>query len=156
MSLTGFIFELGLAIMRWTWSSHCFSLIEYLYLEPLCERMGFLSDAAKQYAKACKDLHKSWNLLLIFHLASLRELVLPYVHNSLKNWSNPDAKHFFEFNNQLYQSNASPNFKYMMDQVCRFSQAIINFRTSVRRNNSDLLKSSKFITKEFYHGRQHP
>ncbi|CAC5422228.1 unnamed protein product [Mytilus coruscus] len=126
------------------------------YLETLCERMGFISEAAKQYAKACKDLHKSWNLLLIFHIASLRELVLPYVRHCILSGKVPDAKHFLEYSNNVYQSTQRPNFKYMMDTVCRFSQGIINFRMAIRRNNSDLLKSAKYMTKELFHGRQHP
>ncbi|CAC5420400.1 unnamed protein product [Mytilus coruscus] len=42
-------------------------------LEHLCQLMGFESDAAKQFAKACKDHHKTWRLLLIFHLGTLQE-----------------------------------------------------------------------------------
>lgn len=44
----------------------------------------------------------------------------------------------------------------MMDQVCRFSQGIIHIRMAKRRNNSDLLKSAKYMTKELFHGRSHP
>ncbi|CAC5398225.1 unnamed protein product [Mytilus coruscus] len=60
------------------------------------------------------------------------------------------------YNNNVYQSTQRPNFKYMMDTVCRFSQGIVNFRMAIRRNNSDLLKSAKYMTKELFHGRQHP
>ena len=118
--------------------------------------MGFVSDAAKQYSKACKDHHKSWNLLLIFHTASLRELVLPYVRKCLEDTVTPSPKGFFQFCNSISQSADMPNYSYMVDQVCRFSQGIINFRMAVRRNNSVLLKSAKYMTKELFFGRNHP
>lgn len=113
------------------------------FLEVLCERMGFVSEAAKLYAKACKDLHKSWNLLLIFHAATLRELVLPYVRHCSVVSEFPSAKGFFKFANPTYESKDRPNYTYIMDQVLRISQGIINFRMGVRRNNSDLCKSGK-------------
>ncbi|XP_060595290.1 uncharacterized protein LOC132749514 isoform X1 [Ruditapes philippinarum] len=125
------------------------------FFETLAERMGFVSNAAKLYAKSCKDHHKSWTLLQIFHQGSLRELVLPYVRQCLLNGEKPFAKGFFKFSNEHYTTH-NPNMKYLMDQVCRFSQGIINFRMAVRRNNSSLLKSAKFMTKELFHGRSHP
>lgn len=126
------------------------------FLESLCEKMGFVSEAAKQYAKACKDTHKTWNLLLVFHLASLRELVLPYVRDCIKKGTHPDVKGFFKFSQTFYRSINFPNYRYYFLQVTRFSQAIINFRMAVRRNNSDLIKSAKYMTKELFNGRSHP
>lgn len=126
------------------------------FLESLCEKMGFVSEAAKQYAKACKDTHKTWNLLLVFHLASLKELVLPYVRDCIEKGTHPDVKGFFKFSQTFYCSIDFPNYRYYFLQVTRFSQAIINFRMAVRRNNSDLIKSAKYMTKELFNGRSHP
>ncbi|CAG2186445.1 unnamed protein product [Mytilus edulis] len=43
-----------------------------------------------------------------------------------------------------------------MDQVCRFSQGIINFRIGTRGNNAALMASAKYMTKEIFHARNHP
>ncbi|CAG2198284.1 unnamed protein product [Mytilus edulis] len=126
------------------------------FLETLCEIMGFCTDSSKQFAKSCKDHHKSWRLLLIFHLSSLQELVLPYVRNCLSTRCPPTAKGFLTSGIEKYSYGNYQNFKYMLDQVCKFSQGIVNFRMATRRNNADLLKSSKYMTKELFHGRNHP
>lgn len=125
------------------------------FLEVLCEKMGFLSDAAKMYAKACKDTHKSWHLLMVFHTSGLRELVIPYVRNCMVNGKTPEAKEFFRFTQTMY-SEENSNLKYLMDTVCRFSQGIINYRMGVRRNNAQLMKSAKYMTKELFSARSHP
>ncbi|CAG2197472.1 unnamed protein product [Mytilus edulis] len=125
-------------------------------LENLCQTMGFESDSAKNFAKSCKDHHKSWRLLLIFHLGTLQELVLPYVRHSMLTNKKPDAKGFLKYSSENYTSSSYPNFTYMVDQVCKYSQGIINFRMANRRNNADLLKSAKYMTKEIFHGRNHP
>ncbi|CAC5391852.1 unnamed protein product [Mytilus coruscus] len=125
------------------------------FLEVLCEKMGFLSDAAKMYAKACKDTHKSWHLLMVFHTSGLRELVIPYVRNCMVNGKTPEAKEFFHFTQTMY-SEENSNLKYLMDTVCRFSQGIINYRMGVRRNNAQLMKSAKYMTKELFSARSHP
>ncbi|CAG2184636.1 unnamed protein product [Mytilus edulis] len=66
------------------------------------------------------------------------------------------AKGFLKYSTEKYGVPSNPNFTYMMDQVCRFSQGIINFRMATRRNYSDLIKSAKYMTKELFHGRSHP
>ena len=125
------------------------------FIETLCEEMGFSSDAAKLFAKNCKDHHKSWYLLVIFHLAVLRELAVPYVRDCMgKQINEMTAKGFFKFWNEMYQD--TPTLQYLMDQVCRMSQGIINFRMAIRRNNADLMHSAKFMTKELFHIRHHP
>lgn len=43
-----------------------------------------------------------------------------------------------------------------MDQICRMSQGIINFRMAIRRNNSMLMHSAKYMTKELFYARSHP
>ncbi|CAC5422487.1 unnamed protein product [Mytilus coruscus] len=126
------------------------------FLEAMCEEMGFESDASKLFAKRCKDHHKSWRLLLIFHLGSLQELVLPYVRHCLLLKSTPSAKGFLGFNARFYSSKEYPNLTYLMDQVGKYSQGIINLRMATRRNNASLLRSSMYMTKELFHGRQHP
>lgn len=125
-------------------------------MEALCEKMGFTSEFAKQYAKGCKDHHKSWHLMMVFHTASLRELVTPFVRDSLQLGQNPTAKLFFKAANEMYQSRSNPNFNYLMDQTCRFAQGIVNFRMDIRRNNAQLLASAKHMTKKLFHGRHHP
>lgn len=79
------------------------------FMEALCEKMGFTSESAKHYAKGCKDHHKSWHLMMVFHAASLRELVTPFVRDSLQLGQNPTAKLFFKAANEMYQSRSNPN-----------------------------------------------
>ena len=110
------------------------------FMERLCEEMGFISDAAKLFAKNCKDLHKNWKLLLIFHTAVLRELVLPYVRQCKMNNNPLSSKEFLKSVHDDYTNN--PTKRYLMDQVFRYSQGIINFRMATRRNNAPLLNSA--------------
>lgn len=124
------------------------------FMEKLCEEMSFTSDAAKLYAKNCKDHHKSWQLLLTLHLSVLRELVLPYVRHCLLTKENYTGKGFFKYVDKSYME--IPNLRYIMDQVCRFSQGIINFRIGTRGNNAALMASAKYMTKEIFHARNHP
>ena len=49
-----------------------------------------------------------------------------------------------------------PNFLYMYLMVTRYTQGLLNFRMGVRRNNSQLIQSAKYMTKELFHGRSHP
>jgi hypothetical protein len=119
-----------------------------LFCDKLSELMGFVSEAAKQYTKACKDHHKSWSLLQIFHIASLRELVTPYVRHCMLTEQEPNPKGFFQHTADDYSKDSRPNLKYLMDQVCRFWEAIVNFRMAVRSNNATLLRSAKYMTKE--------
>ena len=58
------------------------------YLEKMCELMGFQSPNAKSFAKSCKDHHVAWKLLLIFHISSLREMVVPFVREAEKTGEN--------------------------------------------------------------------
>ena len=125
------------------------------FIEKLCEEMGFTSESAKLYAKNCKDHHKSWHLLVVFHLSVLRELAVPYVRDCMdKQIKDINAKGFFAFWDEMYQN--KPTLQYLMDQVCRMSQGIINFRMAIRRNNSGLMHSAKFMTKELFYIRNHP
>ena len=125
-------------------------------LENLCQVIGFEIEASGDFAKSCKDNHKTWRLLLTFHLGPLQELVLPYVRHCLQTDEIPSAKAFFKYSTDRYISSNNPNFTYLMDQTCRFSQGIVNFRMATRRNNAALLKSAKYMTKELFHGRTHP
>lgn len=125
-------------------------------METLCEIMGFTTDPAKQYARACKDHHKSWSLLLVFHIAALREMVLPYIRDCLHTGEDAGAKGFLQFCDGFYQVENMPTFRYLFDMVTTLSQGIINFRVATRRNNSELLKSAKDMTSAIFHGRTHP
>ena len=43
----------------------------------------------------------------------------------------------------------------LKEQVCIYSQAIINLRYGIRRNNSDLVNSAKFHLNDLFFGRHH-
>ena len=121
-------------------------------MEHLCETMGFKSETAKASAKKCNNHHKAWSLILIFHMGTLSELVVEYVRECLVKGATCCAKEFIAW---ARKSN-KPCYLYALEQVCRYSQAIINFRMGIRRNNHLLAKAGKFFFKECFYGRNHP
>ena len=50
----------------------------------------------------------------------------------------------------------SANYMYLFEMACKYCQGIINMRMAIRRNNHLLLQASKWMTKELFHGRNHP
>ena len=127
-----------------------------VFMERFCEIMGFTSEPAKHVAKCVKDHHIGWQLLLSFHMGALRELVTPYVRECLssKHVMLPTPEGFMQWTPS--KCNQDSKYHYLHDQVLRYSQGIINFRAGVRRCNSELRMSAKFMTKELFHGRNHP
>lgn len=132
----------------------------------LVNRMGWTSEAAMKAAKMCYDNHKTWQLLLTFHLGTLQELLVPYISKcSIANQNfepkegtqnvgeTPSANGFLRF---LKSKESNPTYMHMFEMVSKYSQAIINFRMGIRRNNSLLVQSAKFMSKGLFHGRSHP
>ncbi|KAK3085592.1 hypothetical protein FSP39_005806 [Pinctada imbricata] len=124
------------------------------FLENMCEIMGFKSENAKSFAKTCKDHHVAWQLLLTFHTSALQEMLIPFVRENFACKEDLTVENYFKY----YKANqaSNPNYAYLNLQVCRFSQAIINFRMGIRRNNANLVASAKFHLKERFYGRFHP
>lgn len=122
------------------------------YIQELVQRMGWRSEAALACAKKCTDNHKTWQVILTFHIGSLLELVVPYVRKCLKENVKPDVQNFYSYAKTV----KSPNFHYLFEMCSRYSQGIINLRQAIRRNNSQLAQSAKWMTKELFHGRRHP
>lgn len=124
------------------------------FLKKMCEILGFKTERAQAFAKTCKDHHLAWQLLLIFHTAATRELVLPYVRACIRMNETPSTSGYMQY----FKTNqaANPNHSYLHTQVFRFSQAIINLRMAIRKNNATLAHSAKFHTKELFWGRVHP
>ncbi|VDI27589.1 Hypothetical predicted protein, partial [Mytilus galloprovincialis] len=124
------------------------------FLEKMCEIMQFTSDNAKNFAKTCKDHHVAWQLLLVFHTTSLKEMVVPFVRYMMKQG---ECRH--QINISYFIRNSCRQIRDGHIYICRFfrfSQAIINLRMGVRRNNSCLVQSAKFHLKELFYGRSHP
>ena len=92
------------------------------------------------------------NILFTFHLATLKEFVVVYVRTCVAENEDPTPSGF-KF---AHKHRHIPNFSYMYDQVCKYSQAIISFRMGTRRNNSQLIWSAKHTFKDVFHGRNHP
>ncbi|CAG2237719.1 unnamed protein product [Mytilus edulis] len=123
------------------------------FLEKLCELMGFKTENAKHFAKTCKDHHVAWQLLLTFHTSSLKEMVIPFIRSLKETNVEATVENYFRF--YLFLAHNS-NHAFLHFQICRFSQAIINFRMGMRRNNAELVKSAKYHLKELFYGRFHP
>ena len=128
----------------------------------LSELLGFKSEKAKFIAKACRDHHKAWQMILMFYFGSLKELCTIYVRDFLnqtrhhrdgqdKSLSSPEG--FFEY---CKAKTNSPNFMYLLNQVTLYAQAIVNYRMALRRNNSDLALSAIYKLSSLFHGRNHP
>ena len=124
------------------------------FLEKMCEILKFNSENAKYFAKTCKDHHVAWQLLLVFHTTALKEMVVPFVRLMIQQKETPTPEKYLIFFKTIMSSN--PRWAYLHVQVLRFSQAIINLRMGIRRNNSDLVRSAKFHLKELFYGRSHP
>ena len=128
-----------------------FELNWEVFLSDLCEVMGYKSETAKYVAKTCKDHHKAWELIMIFFLGTLRELVTIYVRE--KRDSVHSTTGFFEFTKSKANN---PNFIYMFSQIATYAFAIINFRMGMRRNNHMVMLSAVNKVNGVFHGRNHP
>ena len=130
-----------------------------VFMTLLVNRMGWTSEAAMRAAKLCYDNHKTWQLILVFHFGTLLELLTPYVKKCQHskdpdtNPEKPTANGFLQFVKSMEEH---PNYMYMFQMVSRYSQAIVNMRMGIRRNNSTLIQSAKFMSKGLFHGRTHP
>ena len=119
----------------------------------LAEVLSFRSPNAQRYAKACSDNHKSWELLRVFYLGTLDELLVPYVRFCHSNGEHPSAEGYMDWKQA---SVTNPNYLYMFDQVTIYAQAIMNMRGGLRRNNADLVNSARVMHAPIIHGRNHP
>ena len=118
----------------------------------LAQLMGWRSENALQNAKKCTDTHKTWQMILVFYIGTLEELLLVYVRKSLSSNENPTVKGFLSWAKRC----EDPNYGFMFQDVLRYAQGIINFRMGIRSNNDKLVRSAIFLTKELFHGRNHP
>ncbi|KAK3106985.1 hypothetical protein FSP39_004438 [Pinctada imbricata] len=124
-----------------------------VFMKAYVEVMGWTSEKAQQSALACSDNHKAWQMINSFHFGTMLELVRPYVIECKIGGNVPSAENFISF---AKHQDTNANFMYMFETVCKYTQGIINFRVAVRRNNYNLLRSAKWMTKELFHGRNHP
>ena len=66
-------------------------------MSDVASTLSFKSPLAQLSAKHCDDTHKTWALLLTFHLATIQELVLEYVCECLVEGSSPTSIGFNEY-----------------------------------------------------------
>ncbi|CAG2242694.1 unnamed protein product [Mytilus edulis] len=99
-----------------------------VFMRILVNRMGWTSEAAMKAAKMCYDNHKTWQLILTFHLGTLQELILPYVRKCLIETDE----------NTLTESPTASGFLQFV------------------KTKPFLVQSSKFMSKGLFHGRVHP
>ena len=121
----------------------------------LAMRMGWRSPVAQKTARACRDHHKSWQLFLVYFLGTLQELVLPYVRACQQESQQPTAVDFLE-NFAPIQCQKFQTYSYQFEMTTKYAQGIMNFRMGVRRNNCQLVKSARYMTRGLFHGRNHP
>lgn len=125
----------------------------HVFMTSFVDEMGWKSEKAQRCALICSDNHKAWQMLLIFHLSTLLELVRPYVQKCVVETKQASAEGFISFV-KTQENNA--NFMYLFEMACMYSQGLINIRMGVCRNNSKLLQAGKWMSKELFHGRNHP
>ena len=123
-----------------------------IFMKSLVQIMGFKSEKAQYSALNCSDNHKSWQLLMIFHLGSVLELVRPYVEKCLIEQKETTPEGYISF---VKSKETNSNYLFLFEMTCRYSQSIINTRMALRRNNYQLLETAKWMSKELFHGRNH-
>ena len=121
----------------------------------LTKHMGWRSDAAQQCAKRCNDNHKTWQLIQVYFLAKMQGLVFPYVKECI-NLSETQTPNDFIVSFASEKCSSSPTFALLFEMTFKYTTSIINFRTSIRRNNALLVKSARYMTRGLFHGRNHP
>ena len=124
------------------------------FLENMCKHFNFKTPKALQFAKGATDHHLSFYLLLIYHSTTLHELVFPYVKECLEKEVKPKPEGFYKWGLQWAKKDS--RFHYLLEMTCEYSQAILNFRGGIRRNNADLVNSAKFKLRGLFWGRAHP
>ena len=129
------------------------------FFSQLSEVLGFRSEKAKYVAKACRDHHKAWQMILMFYFGSLKELCTVYVRDLISSVNDPEGElhptpeGFLEY---CSTKAANHNFMYLLNQVTLYAQAIINYRMALRRNNNKLALSAIYKLSSLFHGRNHP
>ena len=111
--------------------------------------MGYKTDAAQFVGKKCKDLHKTWELLLVLFFCSLRELIGLYVKARLQKRKNGDlsVEDFLSFSSEMKNC---PNYTYMYRQITDYTFAINNFCMALRRNNLELAQSAVYKLSDMF------
>ena len=118
----------------------------------LAKAMNFKSIYAQQYARSGGDNHKTWELIRIFYLGTLDELLRPYVKHCIAIQVPPTAKGYLKWKEE---SVTNPSYMYMFEQVTVYAQSIMNMRGGLRRNNIDMINSARTIHAPIFHGRNH-
>ena len=130
-----------------------FELNWNVFMKAFVQAMGWISEKAQKCALNCSDNHKTWQMLLIFHIGTLLELTKPYVKLCLSEQVQPTGEGYVSF---VKTQTEYANYMYLFEMACKYSQGIINMRMAIRRNNHYLLQAAKLMTKELFHGRNHP
>jgi hypothetical protein len=83
-----------------------------VFMSDMCRVLSFQSLLAQASAKRCDDTHKTWAILIAFHLATLKELVLPYVRDCISIDSQPNPGDFHRYANERRHI---PNYYYLYE-----------------------------------------
>ncbi|VDI60410.1 Hypothetical predicted protein [Mytilus galloprovincialis] len=81
-------------------------------------------------------------------------MVIPFIRSLKGTNQEATVENYFRFYKEFLAHNSNHAFLHL--QICRFSQAIINFRMGMRRNNAESEKHAKYHLKELFCGRFHP
>ena len=79
----------------------------------LAQLMGWRSENALQNAKKCTDTHKTWQMILVFYIGTLEELLVNYARISLANSEEPSVKGFLSWAKKC----EDPNYGFMFQDV---------------------------------------
>ena len=120
------------------------------FLECVAEEIGYKSNKSKAYIKSANNHHMSWQILLLLFDGFLLELMNMYINSC------SDHTELSSINFRIFCENIkSQRIKYVLVMLSH-AQAIINFRIAVRRNNGELLSSSKLMAQPLLFARNHP
>ncbi|CAG8508125.1 7710_t:CDS:2 [Scutellospora calospora] len=104
---------------------------------------GYRTDNQLEYFQKCIDHHKAWDSICnIYRYSMASELIWPYVLNH----NNPTPNGYLEW----AKAQTSETYKL------KFEQAIVNFRTGVRTNQSLLRNAARRQFAPIWSARRHP
>ena len=129
-----------------------------IYWESAAEELGFNSTQAKHKIRHTCNNHTLYKAFCAVYIASLRELVLPYVKICIRDFEGVDTLPTAQGYVEWVASNRSAlgdNYMFMYKINTIYAEAILNIRRGIRKNNFDVFISGLLNSKDIFYGRHH-
>lgn len=121
-------------------------LTKLIFMDTVCDKLGFKSENAKNFVTNVGDHHVSWQMFSIFLESFAKELVLPYIVSSHQKGQSPSIIDFYDWQKDI----KNPNYNFFYDLVFNVMLGFKCARSGARRNSSQHLiagrqKACKFM-----------